>query len=182
MKSWKKPTNELINKALQSTKKVTARKYFFSRLENPLWLQPLVERGCFHSPPNSIRWDYESVLFPYWPEIQYLKNVARYVPHEVINLVLSLPEVDNPHVYDGILDIALQLHGERSAKLKPKMLEYVGIEHQFLMHRFADLLAHWTAENQTSAALELSKALVALAPHLQSDMAQCPNKRRKLTP
>ena len=52
MKSWKKPTNELIDKALQSTKKVTARKYFFSRLENPLWLKPLAERDCFKYPPK----------------------------------------------------------------------------------------------------------------------------------
>ena len=45
MKSWKKPTDEMVNKALGSLKKVTARKYFFSRLENPLWIKPLEERG-----------------------------------------------------------------------------------------------------------------------------------------
>ena len=53
MKSWKKPTNEMVDKALDSVKKVTARKYFFSRLENPLWLKPLAERNCFKSPPKS---------------------------------------------------------------------------------------------------------------------------------
>ena len=53
MKSWKKPTNEMVDKALDSVKKVTARKYFFSRLENPLWLKPLAERACFKSPPQN---------------------------------------------------------------------------------------------------------------------------------
>ena len=169
MTSWKKPTNEMVDEALYSVKKVTARKYFFSRLENPLWLKPLAERGCFKYPPKSQRFDDGTIEFPYWPEIQYLKNVCREVPDEVINLVVNLPKVDNPTVYDGILDIALQLPGEYSAKLKDKILEYTGMEHQFGTYRYANLLERWTKENQTSAALELSKILIAFAPDPQSE-------------
>ncbi len=55
MKSWTKPTDKLVDKALASINKVTARKYFFSRLENPLWLHPLVERGRFKYPPEGFR-------------------------------------------------------------------------------------------------------------------------------
>ena len=169
MKSWTKPTDELINKALTSVKKITARKYFFSRLENPLWLKPLVERGCFKYPPKSLRFDDGTIQFPYWPEIRYLKNVCTDLPNEVIDLVVNLPKVDNPVVYDGILDIALQLTGKQSAKLKDKILEYTGMEHQWQTHRYAELLAHWIEENQTSAALELSKLLVAFLPDPESE-------------
>ena len=169
MTSWKKPTNEMVDKALYSVKKVTARKYFFSRLENPLWLKPLTERGCFKYPPKSLRFDDGTIEFPYWPEIQYLKNVCRKVPDETINLVANLPKVDNPTVYDGILDIALQLHGEHSAKLKGKILEYAGMDHQSQTYKYANLLTHWTTENQTAAAVELSKMLVAFAPDPQSE-------------
>ena len=179
MKSWKKPTNEMIDKALDSVKKVTARKYFFSRLENPLWLKPLAELGCFKYPPKSQRFDDGTIQFPYWPEIQYLKNVCHEVPDQVISLVLNLPKVDNPIVYDGILDIALQLPGKQSAKLKPKILEYAGMEHQLRTHRYADLLVYWTKQNQTSAALELSELLVKFAPDPQSEEKQ---KRRKENP
>ena len=179
MKSWKKPTNELIDKALQSTKKVTGRKYFFSRLENPLWLKPLAERGYFKYPPKAQRFDDGTVIYPYWPEIQYLKNVCRDVPDEVINLVMELPPVDNPIVYDGILDIALQILGKQSAKLKDKILEYASMEHQWRTHRYGDMLVHWTEENQTSAALELSEILVAFAPDPQSADKQ---RRRKDDP
>ena len=52
MKSWKKPTNEMIDRALASVKKEVDRQYFFSQLKNPLWIQPLVERGRFQSPPK----------------------------------------------------------------------------------------------------------------------------------
>ena len=179
MTSWKKPTSKMITKALKSVEKVTERRYFFSRLENPLWLKPLAKRGCFKYPPKSQRFDDGTIEFPYWPEIQYLKNVCREVPDEVINLVVNLPKVDNPTVYDGILDIALQLHGEHSAKLKGKILEYAGMDHQSQTYKYANLLTHWTMENQTSAAVELSKMLVAFAPDPESGKKQ---KRRKEDP
>ncbi|MDE0636566.1 MAG: hypothetical protein OXI43_12060 [Candidatus Poribacteria bacterium] len=168
MKSYKKPTNELIDKALGSFKKEHHRKYFFSRLKNPLWLKLLAERGCFKHPPRSQRFDDGTIQFPYWPEIQYLKNVCREVPDEVINLVMDLPEIDNPVVYDGILDIALQLPGKQSVKLKDKILEYVNMDHQLSRHKYGELLAHWTAENQTSAALEFAKVLAAFTASPQS--------------
>ena len=172
MKSWTKPTNELVNKALTSIKKVTARKYFFSRLENPLWLKPLAERGCFKYPPKSLRFDDGTIRFPYWPEIQYLRNVCTDLPNEVIHLVVNLPEVDNPVVYDGILDIALQLPIEYSVKLKDKILEYAGMEHQFQTYRYANLLGCWIKENQISDALELLKILITFAPDPQSENKQ----------
>ena len=183
MKSWKKPTNEMIDKTLKLVRKGTGRRYFFSRLKNPLWIQPLVERGCFQSPPGIIRFDDGFIQFPSWPELQYLKNVSCDVPDEVVKLVLGLPKVDNPSVYNDILEIALQLDGEQSARLKPKILEFTqiileftGVDLWLWPHKYADLLAHWTAENQTSAALELSKILVDFAPDPQSNTKQ---KRRK---
>ena len=134
-----------------------------------MWLKPLAKRGCFKYPPKSLRFDDSTIRFPYWPEIRYLKNVCTDLPNEVIDLVVNLPKVDNPVVYDGILDIALQLNGKQSAKLKDKILEYTGMEHQWQTHRYAELLAHWTEENQTSAALELSKPLVAFLPDPKSE-------------
>ena len=176
MKSWKKPTNEMIDRTLKLVKKGTGRRYFFSRLKNPLWIQPLVERGYFQSPPRIRCFDDGHVQFPSWPELQYLKNVSRDVPDEIINVVLDLPPVDNPSVYSEILEIALQLHGKQSVKLKSKILESIDIDHQFLPHRYGDLLAYWTSENQTSAALELTKILIEFAPDPQSKVKK---KRRR---
>ena len=169
MKSWKKPTNEMVDKALDSVKKVTARKYFFSRLENPLWLRPLVKRGCFKYPPKTQRFDDGTIIYPYWPEIQYLKNVCSEMPDEIVKLLIDLPETDNAVVYDGILDIALQLPAEYSVKLKDKILQYTNMQRQFGTYRYANLLERWTKENQTSAALELAKILIKFAPDPQSE-------------
>ena len=179
MKSWKKPTNEMIDGTLKLVKKGTGRRYFFSRLKNPLWIQPLVERGYFQSPPRIRYFDDGYVQFPSWPELQYLKNMSHDVPDEVINVVLDLPTVDNPSVYNEILEIALQLDGEQSIKLKPKVLESLDIDYQVLPHRYGDLLAHWTSENQTSAALELTKILIEFTPDPQSKVKK---KRRREGP
>ena len=179
MKSWKKPTNEMIDRTLKLVKKGNGRRYFFSRLKNPLWIQPLAERGYFQSPPRIRYFDDGYVQFPSWPELQYLKNVSRDVPNEVINVVLDLPPVNNPSVYNEILEIALQLDGEQSIKLKPKVLESIDIDCQVLPHRYGDLLAHWTSEDQTSAALELTKILIEFTPDPQSKVKK---KRRRENP
>ena len=143
------------------------------------WLPYLEKRGYFAHPPNVQLIDDESVIFPFWWPIHYLAKISNQAPNEVIELVGNLPPVSNPLVYDGVMEIALQLHGDQSAKLKSKILESVNIEYQSRTHRYADLLAHWVKENQISAVLELSKILVAFAPDPQSKEKQ---KRRKENP
>ena len=117
--------------------------------------------------------------FPFWWPIHYLAKISNHAPNKVIEIVLQLPKVNNPLVYDGILDVALQLSGKESVKLKPKILEYTSIEHQSRIHKYGNLLAHWTVENQTEAAVEVAKVLVAFAPDPQSKEKQ---KRRKENP
>ena len=179
MKSWKKPTDEMIEKALGSVKKEIDRQFFFSRLKNPLWIQPLAERGYFQSPPSVTHLADGSVQFPFWPELQFLKNVAKDAPDEVARIAVGLPEVDNPQVYYDILDIALRLPGEQSTKLKPKILDAAQIKHLFLSQRYSDLLDHWIAERQTTAALDLSNILVRFSPDPDSKNKQA---RRKENP
>ena len=143
------------------------------------WLPYLKKKGYFAHPPNVQLIDDESVIFPFWWPIHYLVKISNQAPDEVIEIVENLPPVNNPLVYDDVMEIALQLHGDQSAKLKPKILESVSIEYQSRTHRYADLLAHWLKENQISVALELSKILVAFAPDPQSKEKQ---KRRREDP
>ena len=177
MKSCKKPTNEMIDRALASVKKEVDRRYFFSQLKNPLWIQPLVERGCFQSPPKVKGLSDGNIQMPVWPELRYLKNVAGDAPDEVLRVVLGLPEVDNPRVYEDIVDIALKLDAKQSTKLLPKILESTELKPPIWGHKYADVLVHWTAGNETSAALELTKALVEFVPDPVSQNKQ--ERRRK---
>ena len=162
------------------TKKGANYVFFFSNSTDSGWISFLEGKGFFRSPPNAKSLSEGRIQYPFWPELQYLKNVCKDAPEEVIQLVLQLPEVDNPRVYENILDIALELKGERSARLKPKMLEYAKLEHQFWTwaHKYPELLTHWTAEDQTEAALELANILVQFAPDPQAEEKQ--TQRREI--
>lgn len=161
MKSWTPPTNEMIEKVLASVKKETDRQYFFSRLKNPLWLEPLRERGYFTNPPGMKKLPDGYVQYPHWPELIYLVGVAEDAEDQVIETVLSLPKTDNPRVYDGILEIALNLKGVRSAELLPKLIEYFGLESHLMAHRYPELLQHWTRQGNIDEAIEIAKLLVS---------------------
>ena len=141
--------------------------YFFSRSSDPIWLSYLEQDGYFKNPPNSVVLSDGSVQYPFWRELEYLKNISQDAPEDIIRIVLKLPAVDNPRVYNYILDIALSLDGEQSVRLKPKMLEYAKLEYQLLAHRYKELLAHWIAENQTQSALELAEILIQFHPNPQ---------------
>ena len=164
MKSWKKPTDELVDRTRGLFEKETDRQHFFSRLKNPHWIQPLSVRDCFTSPPGVRHLPNGFVQYPLWPELQYLKNVTKQVPDEVVDIVSELPQTDNPRVYDDILDIILMLKGERSVRLKTKMIEYADLRYHLLPHKFAEILTHWTAENETQVALDFAKILVQFHP------------------
>ena len=89
MKSWKPPTNEMIEKILSSVKKETDRQYFFSRLNNPMWLEPLCKRGYFNSPPRLKHLPGGYVQYPNWPELAYLVNIAAEATEQIVSIILG---------------------------------------------------------------------------------------------
>jgi hypothetical protein len=70
------PTPDKVTRALETIAKSTANyEYFFRNLKSPTWLTPLAERGRFRIPPTKV--DVEGgVIFPGWPESQYLARMA----------------------------------------------------------------------------------------------------------
>ena len=161
MKSWTRPTDEMINKVLSSVKKETDRQYFFSRLNNPLWVKPLYDRGFFSNPPGKKNLPDGYVQYQNWPELSYLANVAGEATDQIINIIIGMPKTDNPRVYDGILEIALKLQGRESARLLPKIIEYLELENQFLAHNHPKILKHWTTQGNIEEALEIVSKLVS---------------------
>lgn len=179
MKSWTQPTNEMIEKVLSSVKKETDRQYFFSKLNNPLWIGPLHERGYFSNPPRVKQLPDGYVQYPHWPELTYLVKVAEEATDQTIDIVLALPKTDNPRVYDDILAIALNLDGQASARLLPKLVEYAELENQFLAHRYPELLQHWAYQGNIDEALEIVKILI---PFREDSRAQEKQQLRKKNP
>lgn len=176
MRSWKKPTDELIVKTLTSVKKEADRRYFFSRLNNPLWIKPLIERGFFKNPPGIRNLPNGYFQYPNWPELKYLANVSNEVPDEIVEVILSLPKTENPRIYDDILEIILGLKGEISTRLLPKVIEYIELGNPIFSHRFPELLSHWVNEEQYEAALSVAKEVIHFQPDPKTEEKR---KRRK---
>ena len=179
MKSWTKPTDDLVKKALESVKTDTDRQYFFSKLKNPHWIEPLKAKGFFDHPPGVKPLPDGYIRYPFWPEFQYLKNVANEAAEQVVNVILGIPETENPRFYDDTIEIALKVEASLSTKLKTKILQYVRGQYRFLNPRFDQVLRYWESNGQTEAALELAKELVAFQPDPQ---ARDKRARRKTNP
>jgi len=51
MKSWKTPTPKQVDLAVALLAHIEQHRYFFDRLENPEWIEPLKSKGFFPSSP-----------------------------------------------------------------------------------------------------------------------------------
>jgi hypothetical protein len=109
MKSWKQPTEELVFKALKLAKKETDRRYFFSRLKNPLWLPILLKEGYYNQPPKIQKMEDGSERHPFWPEFDYLANIVHEIPEDVVAVIKKFRPTDNPRILDSITDIACSI-------------------------------------------------------------------------
>ena len=146
--------------------------FFFAEASDPSWIPILKERGHFAHPPNIEDLGDGLATLPNWWPLRYLVRMATLDTDEIIQIVEDLPAFDNPRVYEGILDIALQLPGADSVKLSDRLLEFARMPGPVQPYRLPGLLAHWTNENQTEAALELAKAMVNFAPDPDSEEKQ----------
>lgn len=164
MKSLSKPTDDLVDKALASVKTDVERHHFFTKLSNPKWLEPLFERGVFDDPPKNVFLGDGYVQFPFWPEFQFLKNVASEVQDTAIEVILSIPQTDNPRIYEDVIDVSLNVDPGLSIKLKDKIFEYTRSDLQFINPNFEKLLVYWSENDQIESALELAEQLVHFLP------------------
>ena len=83
MKSFKKPTDEALEKLGAVLLHPVQYRYFFQRLQNPEWVEPLDDRGYFSNPPPARREKDGFVSFPVWPQLDYLTRMAPKKPDEV---------------------------------------------------------------------------------------------------
>src|SRR6185437_11149102 len=69
MKQWTKPTRSQVEAAMGRLIQAGQVQYFFDKLENPEWVEPLFEKGFFKNPPAPVSNEVEQTIsFPIWPE------------------------------------------------------------------------------------------------------------------
>src|SRR5580700_8619728 len=118
MKSYAEPTNELIDSAEALTRGPHLARYFFDRLQNPLWLKPLADRGFFSEPPAPIHAEGGDIRHPIWPESKYLARMASADPETVADIFLGFATA-NASVVRDMIDAMAEMPAQTAARLVP---------------------------------------------------------------
>jgi hypothetical protein len=187
MKSWKKPTPEAVDQALASAPRAEQLQYFFSKLENPEWLDPLAERKFFSSPLSPIVHEDGSISFPFWPQAQYLVRIAALVPDKVVAVIKNIPETENFRVHESFIEGALAIPAQKATELTRNVLLWFGAKFgSHLGRSLAKLVSHLAKGGQIEAALTVCRSLLDFTadPKFEKKEAQqgTPLMRRPLEP
>ncbi|MDH7482525.1 MAG: hypothetical protein QHH26_11225 [Armatimonadota bacterium] len=136
------------------------RQYFFDRLENPEWLQPLWEKGFFKHPPQAKRDEEGSITgFPLWPEARYLARMAKHKPELVAEIISQMDDTDNAWVQTNLLDAMLAMPPRLSAPFVNKVKRWAEQPDWLVPEKIGEVIAHWARGGLADEALEVAKVL-----------------------
>lgn len=165
MTSFKPPTQQQIDTAVQRMRSPDLAAYFFARLDNPLWVVPLQERNLFSNPPSPSRVEDGSIYHPSWPASKYLARMARHAPSEVASIFKDFETANN--IIGDILDAALLMPPAIAATLVPFVSQTAQMGTLGLHFKDAsDLCIRLANGDELPAAMALAEAL--FAPQIES--------------
>ena len=121
------PKQEDAEKLLELIKRRGANyKYFFEKVDDPIWLDPLKQNGFFNNPPRLESPGDDQIVMPFWPPIFYLKKVSNRDPKQVVDIICNSVTTDNPRILSEIFSIACDLEdAELSLRLEPLINQYL---------------------------------------------------------
>ncbi|MBD3675452.1 MAG: hypothetical protein HUJ26_18220 [Planctomycetaceae bacterium] len=159
MPSYTKPTNDLVEKTLPQLSSSQQESYFFSRLDNPLWIEPLNEHEYFKYPPAAIPQPDGSIRYPQWAPSRYLSRMATQEPELVISIYESL-ETDNASIIGDMLEAALNAPIDVGVRLASNVLNAAKKNHLWVFYKEAtEFCAKLADEKYTAEAIKLADAL-----------------------
>jgi len=161
MKSFKTPTTEQVEKAISMLGSAQHYRYFFDKLQNPKWIEPLRDRGFFSCPPKSIPIEGGGIRYPHWQAAKYLSRMAEHEPVLVAD-ILSDVETDSPSIVSEMIEAALKMPPPVAAQVAGQIASLLnrGAELFLLRERaFRQLVRRLTADSATEeVAFDLAKA------------------------
>jgi len=152
--------------------------YFFDKLTNAAWLQPLRDAHFFQHPPDLLH-DHDEGLVscPPWPASRYLVRMASVAEAQetVLDIALQIGETENICVYEDLAEIALALPATFGAQLVPQTQRGLASPyHSLLPQKLGALISHLAKGGQEGAALDLARALLMVLPDPQAEDASYP--------
>ena len=162
MQSFKKPTDQQVDEAIQQLIQGGHESYFFDRLQNPEWIEPLRRKGFFNSPPAPVaNAENSSVSLPNWPPAKYLARMAIYVPDQVLAIIRKTPPTENGIVLESFVDALLAMPSDMAATMASTASTWVGSPYNaLLLDKLARLAVHFSKGGQTKPAIKVARALL----------------------
>ncbi len=126
MKSWQRPTAEQISRVDLLALRPQEERYFFSRLENPLWIDALADQGTLEPPEPTVD-DDGAVSHRQWPFSAYLARVAGVHPDHarVAAIIEELADTENAFVQGDLIRAMTALDPCYIADLLPRVESWV---------------------------------------------------------
>ena len=164
MPSFKTPTRQQIDTAIQRMRSPEFAAYFLSRLNNPKWIPALKENGLLANPLPAVFVEGGGTLYPHWPPSKYLARMASVAPQEVADLFAKM-ETDNASIIGDMLDAALAMPTADSARLVPPIC-HAATEGNLWVHfkDASDLCVRLAQGGEFDAAVKLAETLFAPKP------------------
>ncbi len=134
--------------------------YFFAKLENPCWIEPLRARHVFDHPPKPEPVDGGGLRYPRWPPSKYLARMASHAPSEVAAIFAGL-KTENVSVIGDLLTAALAMPADIAATLVPAVCRAARTGPLWLLEftNAVTLCVRLADGRQVSSAMNLADAL-----------------------
>lgn len=183
MKTWKKPTPEQVEKAVALLVYAEQYRYFFDRLENPEWIEPLFEKGFFRHPPKPERNEEEGTIrFPPWPEARYLARMAKHKPELVAQIIQGMDDTENAAVISDLVDALLTMLPEVSARLVGKAKRWAEVPYLLVPEKLGQLISHLAKGRKTEEAMAIARVLLDILPDPTQRQVPGPDEPYRLPP
>ncbi|HEY2668335.1 MAG TPA: thioredoxin domain-containing protein [Actinomycetota bacterium] len=159
------PASETVNRAAQLARFTLHRMSLLDRLDNPLWIDPLKERGFFTTPPAPIDQYVPGAMgAPPWPDSKYLARMAGVDPFAVHRVAMEIPETDNSLVHEDLADAALALPPDLAADFAARAKRWLTTSpyHVMLPKKLGDLVSNLATKGHGDEALDLARSLLEL--------------------
>ena len=147
--------------------------YFFKTVDNPIWINLLIENNFFKNPPSVEAAEDGRIIAPLWWPILYLQRVSKQEPKKVVEIIFSLEQTDNPRILREIFLIACDLHDiDLSLSLKPVIKQFLQSSYRWGEEELIiNILKKWGSTEGLSrnAAHEIIQYVIAFQPDPKAD-------------
>ena len=170
-----------VDKAVALIARAEHHRYFFDKLHDARWVEPLAAKGFFRHPPPPIpvqRGRYYRV--PRWPESLFLARIAGSASEDeqgrIVEIALALPETQNVSAHQDLADIALAVPPPLAVRFVPKAKKWVDkLTFSLVPLKLGELTVHLARGAYPGEALSLARHLLSpLRPHQEKKPDQSP--------